>query len=359
MAWLTGRGYAEESVIDPHTGLKKIVSVKCKGTSEKAKQEAFKRLEKKIEELSDNRMKLSRAVALWLKECQRSVKPSTYRKYRITLDSVQKIIGDGYMDSITAGYIRKKLIESGEENRTLNGYLKTFKTFWLWAYRNDLVKSPEVADKLQSFQDTPKKERIQDKYLEPWELTKLLDAMKEERHRLVTELLALSGLRIGELAALNKTDISGKYIHVSKTYDANNKVVTSAKTYSSKRDIYIQEELRDCIVRVNDYCKRQEEIWGYTSMLFFPDIDGGYMEYYTYRKYLAENSLKAIGRKIVPHCLRHTHASILFAKGMDLSSVSDRLGHGDSKITKEIYLHKLEELKEKENRQLDSIHIVG
>ena len=83
------------------------------------------------------------------------------------------------------------------------------------------------------------------------------------------------------------------------------------------------------------------------------------MEYYTYRKYLAENAVKAINRHVTPHTLRHTHASILFARGMDLQAVSDRLGHSDSKITKEIYLHKLQELKEKENRQLDNIHIVG
>lgn len=348
----------QERIKDPQTGLLKVVSVKCSGTSERAKQEAFKRLTDRIASMSDNRIKISDAVRLWLIECQRSVKPSTYRKYRITLESVLKIIGDGYMDAMTAGYIRRKFIDSGEQNRTLNGYLKTFKTFWSWAYRNDLIPSPEVVDKLQSFQDTPKKERIQDKYLEPREVAKLLDGMKEERWKLVTEMLVLSGLRIGELASLNKTDIT-EYIHVDKTYDANNKVVTSAKTFDSKRDIYIQSELRDCINRIRDYQKKQEDIWGYTSILFFPDIDGSHLKYYAYRKYLAENSVKAIGRVITPHTLRHTHASILFAKGMDLQSVSDRLGHSDSKITKEIYLHKLEEQKEKENRQLDSIHLLA
>lgn len=354
----TSRGYLVEYYTDPNTGVRKRISVKLSSESEKAKQDAIRRLDAKLQSIGDKKILLSECVALWLKECGRSVKPSTFRKYRITLESIQKILGDAYMDKITAGYVHQKFIDSGEENRTLNGYLKTFKTFWRWAYRSDFVKSPEVADKLLSFQDTPKKERIQDKYLEPNELSALLDTMKETRWRLVTEFLALSGLRVGELAALTKSDV-GEYIHVNKTYDANNKVVTSAKTYASKRDVYIQEELRACIVRINEYCKYQTEVCGYTSMLFFPNVDGGYMEYYTYRKYLAENSVKAIGRHISPHTLRHTHASILFARGMDLQSVSDRLGHSDSKITKEIYLHKLQELKEKENRQLDKIHIVG
>lgn len=356
--WIT-KGYLVEYYTDPNTGIKKKASVKLSSNSERAKQEAIKRLTAKIAHINDTKILLSKCVALWLKECERSIKPSTHRKYRITFESIQKIIGDGYMDKFTAGYIRQKFIESGEMNRTLNGYLKVFKTFWGWAYRNDYIKTPEVADKLQSFPDTPKKERIQDKYLEPWELSKLLDSMKEKRWSLITEFLALSGLRIGELAALTKSDVSGKYILVTKTYDANNKVVTSAKTYSSRREVYIQAELRECIVRINEYCRFQAEVCGYTSMLFFPDTNGGYLEYYTYRKYLAENALKSIGKKVVPHTLRHTHCSILASKGMDLQAISDRLGHSDSKITKEIYLHKLEELKEKENRQLDSIHIVG
>lgn len=355
----TSRGYLVEYYIDPNTGVRKRLSVKLSSDSEKAKQDAIRRLDAKLQSIGDKKILLSECVALWLKECGRSVKPSTYRKYRITFESIQNIIGDAYIDKITAGYVRQKFIDSGEENRTLNGYLKVFKTFWLWAYRSDFVKSPEVADKLLSFQDTPKKERIQDKYLEPKELSALLDAMKETRWRLVTEFLALSGLRVGELAALTKSDVAGEYIHVNKTYDANNKVVTSAKTYASKREVYIQEELKACIVRINEYCKYQAEVCGYTSMLFFPNVDGGYMEYYTYRKYLSENAIKTVGRHISPHTLRHTHCSILAARGMDLQAISDRLGHSDSKVTKEIYLHKLQELKEKENKQLDNIHIVG
>ena len=356
--WIS-RGYLIEYYTDPNTGVRKRISVKLSSDSEKAKQDAIKRLTDKLERIQDKRVKLSECVALWLKEGERAIKPSTHRKYRITFESIQNIIGDAYMDKITAGYIRQKFIDSGENNRTLNGYLKVFKTFWRWAYRSDFVKSLDVAEKLQAFQDSPKRERIQDKYLEPAELSRLLDSMNEPRWRLITEFLALSGLRVGELAALTKSDIAGEYIHVAKTYDANNKVVTSAKTYSSKRDVYIQDELKECIARINEYTKWQAEVCGYESILFFPNVDGGYMEYYTYRKYLAENAVKAINRHVTPHTLRHTHASILFARGMDLQAVSDRLGHSDSKITKEIYLHKLQELKEKENRQLDKIHIVG
>lgn len=359
MAWITADGYMQERIVDPHTGLKKVVSVKVSGTSERAKQDAYRRLQERIETMGDPRVRLTAAIDTYFKENERDLKPSSIRKMTIELEQFVKIVGDANMDSLTAGYIRKKLLDSGKPNRTLNGYLKVFKTFWMWAYRNDLVKSREVFDKLTYFNDTPEKERIQDKYLETKELKLLLDSMKEERWKLVTEFLALSGLRIGELVALNKTDVWGNILRINKTYDANNKVVTSAKTYSSKREIHIQPELRDCIDRMLKYEEWQKEVCGYKSDLFFPDTDGDYLKYHTYHKYLLENGAKLFTKRITPHVLRHTHCSMLAMAGMNLDAIANRLGHEDSKITKEIYFHRLEELKEKENRQLDGIRLLS
>lgn len=352
-------GLVQERITMPDTGLKKVISIKIKGKGVKAENEAYKKLNDKIRKLSYTRLLLSEGIDLYIKDIGKTLKPSSVRKARITLGSIIDVTGDAYLENITAGFIRRKFLESGKQNRTLNGYIKIFKTFWLWAYRNDLVQSKEVFDKLTPFPDTPKRERIQDKYLEPWELNELISNMKEKRWALLTEALALSGLRIGEFASLTKADVAGDYIRVNKTYDANNKVLTSAKTYSSKRDVFIQDELKDCISRINEYCKFQAEVCGYTSMLFFPDTDGGYLQYYTYRKYLREVSERVLHKKIVPHALRHTHCSVLASRGMSLESISDRLGHTDSKITKEIYLHKLQELKEKENQQLNTIHFIG
>lgn len=357
--WINNRGYCEERIVDPHTGLERIVSVKLSGTGRKAEQDAYTRLQAKIKKLYDPHVLLSAAIDTYIKESEKDLKPSSVRKMRIELEQFLKIVGDADMDALTAGYIRKKLLDSGKENRTLNGYMKVFKTFWLWAYRNDFVKSREVFDKLTPFNDQPKRERIQDKFLETKELRLLLDNMKEERWRLLTEFLSLTGMRIGEVIALNKTDVWGNIIRINKTYDANNKVITSAKTYSSRREIHVQPELKDCIVRINEYCNNQADIFGYKSDLFFPDTDGDYLRYYAYKKYLSENAEKLFTKKVTPHTLRHTHCSMLAMKGMGLEAISARLGHGDSKITKEIYLHRLEELKERENRQLDGIRILS
>lgn len=356
--WITDNGLMQERVIMPDTGLTKIVSVKVKGSGLKAEQEATKRLQDKIEHLADKRIKLSEAIDMFIRECEKTKKASTARRYRFELKAFYDVVGECYLDHLTAGYVRKALMDSGRSNRTLNGYLKVFKTFWMWAYRSDIVKGREVMDKLINFQDTPEKERIQDKYLESWELKKLLDNM-DERWKLVSRFLVLSGCRIGELIALERCDVWGSVIKINKTYDSNNHVVTPPKSFDSKRDIHVQPELRECIEDIDRYVKDMKEKCGFESDLFFPDFNGGYLPYASYSKYLREVSERVLGKRCTPHIFRHTHTSFLAAAGVPLDTIANRLGHSDSKITKDIYFHRTQEMKEKENKLLDGISLIG
>ena len=38
--------------------------------------------------------------------------------------------------------------------------------------------------------------------------------------------------------------------------------------------------------------------------------------------------------------LRHTHASLCIDKGIDVELIAKRLGHKNSRVTREIYIHK-------------------
>jgi integrase len=50
-------------------------------------------------------------------------------------------------------------------------------------------------------------------------------------------------------------------------------------------------------------------------------------------------AMKAIGLKATLHSLRHTHASTLIASGLDVLTISRRLGHGSPAITLGVYGH--------------------
>ena len=53
--------------------------------------------------------------------------------------------------------------------------------------------------------------------------------------------------------------------------------------------------------------------------------------------------------------LRHTHASVLIYKGVNILAVSKRLGHIDLSVTMETYSHVLSELKEQEDIRMKEI----
>ena len=63
--------------------------------------------------------------------------------------------------------------------------------------------------------------------------------------------------------------------------------------------------------------------------------------YKIFTKIVAKNNLEPIRF----HDLRHTSASLLIHKGMNLKAVSERLGHSSINITNDIYTHTFESAK--------------
>lgn len=361
-----GKYKAVERYTDFLTGKKKKVSVTMEKNTTQSRKVAQKALDSKIEKALRPQTKkeytLSELVTEYRKEQDSTVKKSTYIRNYHVCSTLMRILGENTLvNRMTAKYIREKLLATGNDAGNLNEKLIRLKALLRWGYQNDYLADISFLDKLEPFQDISHREKIQDKYLESDELKTLLSAMKVDVWKGVTEILALTGLRIGELVALESKDIDldEKIIHITKTYDANNLVTTTTKTLTSTRDIYIQDELINVIKRLRSLMLRQKIMCGYTTpKLFLADHNGEHIKYDAYRKYLKENAVKSIGRPITPHTLRHTHASLLMENGVSIDVISRRLGHEGSKVTREIYLHVTEKLKEKDNEQIAKIEII-
>jgi len=56
-------------------------------------------------------------------------------------------------------------------------------------------------------------------------------------------------------------------------------------------------------------------------------------------------------KKVSFHGLRHTHASILISKGVDIAYVSERPGHSSVVITQKTYFHLLSEKRSSEEQK--------
>jgi site-specific recombinase XerD len=84
-------------------------------------------------------------------------------------------------------------------------------------------------------------------------------------------------------------------------------------------------------------------------------VDRYGVPYYEYKinRILSNMAEKANLSPIGPHALRHTHAVMLLESGVDIKTVSDRLGHTKINMTADVYLHVSEEAVLKLERYLD------
>ncbi len=156
-----------------------------------------------------------------------------------------------------------------------------------------------------------------------------------------------AGLRIGEVCALSWDDVDfdERVIHVRHTVarvpdssGASRKtrlILDTPKTKSSMRDIPISSVLLPVLgqaksIGCSNYVVSEGE--GFTSPRTFE-----------YRYYQV---LKKCGiEKVNYHALRHTFATRCIEVGVDVKSLSEMLGHANSAITLETYVHSSLQLK--------------
>lgn len=217
-------------------------------------------------------------------------------------------------------------------------------------------------EKIEKEPDNKKREKLDEKYLESDELKLLLKNMDIPKWRMLAELTALSGLRIGETIALDDADVdlNARLIRVTKNRDSVNKITVYPKTQKSNREIYMQDELYTLCRKIKLFMKHKQFMCGYRSPLFMSDANGDYLNYYSYNKYLKETAAAVLEKpvSVTSHFMRHTHVALMAEQGIDLEIISRRLGHTDSKITKNIYFHVTKKLQEKDNQKIKSVKIL-
>lgn len=355
-----------ERYTDYITGKQKRVSVTMDKNTPKNRKLALEILNKKMQnktETNPNDITLMQLIEKYREYQFRTVKLSTYNRNVSVTNSFMRLLNkDSLVNNYTAAYINDKFLGSGREPATLNEFLVRFKALIRWGYNNDYIKDISYLDKLTRYNDIPHRQKIEDKYMEPEEINKLLgyiENTKEYHWLYFTKFLLLSGLRVGEAIALTMHDIDFKnrLIHVTKTFDMNSRIITSPKTHQSIRDVYIQDDLLLLLQHAKLYSKELKLINNVKNDYFFVAKNGGIIQYAAYSKFIRHASETSLKRRIKVHALRHTHASLLLAEGISIDTISRRLGHEDSRITKEIYLHITEKLKNRDNEAIRGLNL--
>lgn len=361
-----GKFVFTERYNDPMTGKLKSASVTLEKNTNHYKKMAREILADKIKEklkfTGTEDITISELVRRYQEDQSRTVTKSTYTRNVFATNALARILGgDVIANRLSAGYVRDCFNRTGESNGTLNERLKRFKALIRWGYRNDLIDDIRYIDKLTPYGDKEKAIRLKEKFLERDELKKLLQNIAVTKWRMLSALTALSGLRIGEAIALEQKDVDFKnrIISVNKTVDIVNDIVTAPKTLTSTREVYMQDELLDLCRKIKAYTMSECMRNGVRTRLFVCDENGDHVQYYAYNKCLKRTAKNVLGREITSHIMRHTHVALMAEAGVDLETISDRLGHANSKVTREVYMHVTERMKEERNNRIKSVSLLA
>ena len=327
------------------------VSVPLDRNTAQARRVAQAELQKKIMNKSSEK---SKTGLFWLIERyldQKDVKATTLTSYKSLFGQVQEILGDVDISELTVPYIKRSLANSGKSAKTMNRYLGVFRDFLSWAVEYGYLEEYPV---IKNFPDKSPKRDSSQEYLEASELQAVLDQVVGTMHYYVIKFLALTGCRVGEMTALTMSDIDDKYIHITKGYHAFQGISTP-KTESSQRDIFIQPELADMLKEYKEWRNLYMMAKGIrTDKLFFTKKGTWMQETLLYDKLAKLDCPKHLH----PHIFRHTHVALLAEQGLSLETISRRLGHKTSNVTKEVYFHVTEKLKNRDEEAISKISIL-
>lgn len=176
--------------------------------------------------------------------------------------------------------------------------------------------------------------------VDPFPFPVLLEVVDEQReiagrYAEITLVLALTGVRFGELRGLRVRDV------VSVPYPGI--VVKRSIPQSGLTGAVIERATtksgRSRMVPLSDLVRPVVERWAEgrePDDLLFPAPEGGYLSAQNWRRAVHWNKT-GLGRR--PHDLRHTAASLWIAAGVDIKTVSAWLGHSTAKLTLDTYGH--------------------
>lgn len=368
-----------EKYLDPLTSKWREVSVTMNKDTKPFQNEARKLLQEKIEaKLKDRNSKdlkdltLHEAMTEWINRAIKSddLKQSTVKAYKYEIESMKKDIEmDIKIVNVHYQYLQS-LIDNWAKNVSYSR-VKSHKDrlMSVFKYARDVYELNDISAiervKLPSSKKTYEQTiEERENYLNVHEQRQLLTALQKMYDKnskyawaktyysafKALEIQLLTGMRIGEVLALQFKDINFKkrFIDVNGTLVDTKDPITQrygvkdiTKTGSSMRKIGITERA----------VKIFEELFKYKQ---FNELEPDYLEreyIFTNKKgnpistnkinYILKEALEItdIAKRVTTHTMRHTHVSILAQRGVPLKAIQERVGHSDSNMTLRIYTH--------------------
>ena len=286
---------------------------------------------------------------------QQSCSGSTRAKYRSLLDArIVPGLGSLTLDEVTPARINTFLHDLATElaPSTVTTIASLLSSLALSAVDNERIKRTFMPRRLS----LPRAQADRRVFLTSGQVDRLVDAA-EARDKALIFTAAWTGLRWGELAGLRteRVDLDKRTIEVRETLvDVSGHLSLEApKTAHSRRTVALTAK-NVCVLRDHLATYPPGNPWN----LVFRSPHGSPLRDDTWRrrtwKPLVE-SVADIPNSTRFHDLRHSHVSLCNSAGMNLKSISVRVGHSSVKVTADRYMHIFSNVHERDLAALDAL----
>lgn len=273
---------------------------------------------------------------------------------RVTPSTIQRF----YRELQQPGARKDGLKDRGLSGKTIHEYHVILSGIFKHALRLQLVATNPVERVTPPKISTPERA-----YYTPEQARAMLDALEAAplSRRAGVCLALFGGLRLGEIAGLEwkHLDFDHNCVHIrqaSKYVPGMGVITKEPKTRSGRRTVDLPQEIMDLLKAHRIEQARQRlamgPLWVDTDRVFTQDNGKGVFPdslSQWWRAFLEDNGLPHIRF----HDIRHTCATLLLANGIDMKTVSVRLGHSKVSTTMDIYAHALES---KNRESADRLH---
>jgi integrase len=345
-----GRWVAAISITDPLTGESKRHAFYGKTLKEaKAKQlQALQAAEQGLT-VVESGSSVQRFLEVWIRDHLpvSGRKESTIRQYaRLLSIYVQPHLGQKKLTSLTPLVIEawiKNLRSKGLSETTIRAAFNVLSLVLDTAVRDGLLRTNPCSKVARPQPDTEEA-----KYLTVDQIQSVIQQAQGSLKPLLT-LMALTGLRIGEILALHWDDLDlergALTVNGTLVPGTNGLIIQKPKTKRSQRTIPLVEVAVQAL-REQKRIQNQERLkagplWQDHGLIFPTSI--GTPEHYRniLRTYQKIAKPYGIGKGF--HTLRHSAGTLLSSLGIPVATVSAILGHSRTSITHDIYTHALPE----------------
>ena len=307
------------------------------------------------------------AYVLDLKE-RNGLKVTTAERYRDMLRRINAEIGPLKLQDIRPDHLNRlyaKLAEPGENRRTGSGLSQ--KTIIehhrvISSILSQAVKEQLVPANIAQRATPPKNPKKEMDAFEVEEVRAILEALESEplKWQVMTQLLIATGARRGEIMGLRWKNVDWDnnrlYLCENRVYTPKSGAISTTLKTGENRYVSISPSVLGLLKRWQAEQAEFYKFLGTTpSDYILTAEDGQPMHPDSPTDWLAKFAKRHNLPPIHPHKFRHTQASLLISEGVDILTVSKRLGHAKVSTTLDIYSHVLAKSDEKASNTLDSL----